>query len=110
MHPTLPVEPNRESHDSTHWYRWRGYAVRWLLFGGTTGLFHPIVDDLDHYWLQRLYQFLFGLLFGAMCAVVFTLAENSLNWPRVNWKSWANMVASWFAVKLVVVSAMGLVG
>jgi hypothetical protein len=110
MHPTLQAKPHWASHDSIHWYRWRGYTVRWVLFGCLTGLFQPIVDDLDHYWLQRLYQVLFGLIFGAICAVVFTLAENTLNTPRVNWKSWAIMIATWFSVKLILVSTMALTG
>ena len=73
-------------------------------------MFQPIVDDLDHYWLQKLYQALFGLLFGAVCGVVFTLAENTFNEPRVKWKSWSIVIATWLAVKLVFVSVMAAAG
>lgn len=106
MQPSMPVKAHWSSPDSSHWYRWRGYTVRWLLFGEIVQLFQPIVEDLDHYWQQKLYQALTGLLFGAVCAVVFTLAENTLNVPRVNWKSWLIVIGTWLAVKLAYVSAI----
>jgi len=84
--------------------------MRWLIFGGIVGMFQPIVDDIDHYWLQKLYQGLFGLLFGAVCAVVFTLAENTLNVLRVKWKSWLLVIGTWLAVKLVFVGIMTAAG
>lgn len=70
----------------------------------------PIVDDIDHYWFQKLCQGLFGILFGAVCAVVFTLAENKLNVLRVSWKSWLIVGATWLVVKLAFVSAMAAAG
>ncbi len=73
-------------------------------------MFQPIVDDLDHYWLQKLYQALFGLLFGAVCAVVFTLAENTFNVLRLKWKTWLIVIATWLAVKFAVVSVMAAAG
>lgn len=84
--------------------------VRWLLFGGIVGLFQPIENELDHFWLQKLYQGLFGLFFGAVCALVFTLAENTLNVLRVKWKSWFIVVATWLTVKLVFVSVIAAAG
>ena len=110
MQPSRPIKPHSALTDARYWYHWRGYTVRWLLFGGITGLFQPIVDDLDHYGLQGLYQFLFGLFFGAVCAAVFTLAENTLNAPRVDWKSWSILIATWLTVKLVFVSVMAVAG
>lgn len=110
MQPSIPTKAHWASSDASHWYRWRGYTVRWLLFGCITGMFQPIADDLDNYWIQKLYQALFGLFFGAVCAVVFTLAENTYNAPRVQWKSWVIVVATWLAVKLVFVTALGLAG
>lgn len=110
MQPSIPTKAHWASPDAGHWYRWRGYTVRWLIFGGVVGMFQRIVEDLDHYWLQKLYQGLFGLLFGAVCAVVFTLAENMLNGPRIKWKSWLLVIATWLTVKLVFVSAMAAAG
>ena len=110
MQPSIPTKAHWASPDASHWYRWRGYTVRWLIFGGTVGMFQPIVADLDHFWLQKLYQGLFGLLFGAVCAVVFTLAENTFNALRAKWKSWLLVIATWLLVKLVFVSAMAAAG
>jgi hypothetical protein len=90
------------------WYRWRGYTVRWLLFGLVVSLFQPIFDNLDHLWVQKLNQALGGLVFGAMCAVVFTLAENFFNVPRVKWKSWLFVFLTWLSVKVILVSSIAL--
>ena len=92
------------------WYRWRGYTVRWLLFGFVVSVFQPIVDNLDHLWQQKVNQALAGLLFGATCAVAFTLAENRFNTPRVQWKSWALVIATWLIVKVTFVSVMAQTG
>jgi hypothetical protein len=110
MQPSIPTKAHWASPGASHWYRWRGYTVRWLIFGGTVGMFQPIVADLEHFWLQKLYQGLFGLLFGAVCAVVFTLAENTFNALRAKWKSWLLVIATWLLVKLVFVSAMAAAG
>ena len=110
MQTSIPTKAHWASTDSNRWYRWRGYTVRWLIFGGIVGMFQPLVDDIDQYWVQKLHQALFGLFFGAICAVVFTLAENSLNVLRVNWKSWLIVVTTWLVVKLVFVSAMAAAG
>ena len=108
MQPPISPKAHWASPDASHWYRWRGYTVRWLIFGGITGMFQPIADGLDHYWLQKLYQALFGLFFGAVCALFFTLAENTLNALRTKWKSWSIVIATWLAVKIVVVSVMAV--
>lgn len=110
MQPSIPTKARWSSVDSRRWYRWRGYAVRWLIFGGIVGLFQPIANDLAPFWLQKLHQGLFGLLFGAVCALVFTLAENTLNTPRIKWKSWLIVMTTWLVVKLVFVSVMAAAG
>lgn len=109
MQPSLHTKAHWSKPDSGPWYRWRGYAVRWILFGVIVQMFQS-VDDGDHYWQQKLYQALSGLLFGAVCAVAFTLAENTLNGPRVKWKSWSIVVATWLIVKLAFVSVMAATG
>lgn len=86
------------------WYRWRGYTVRWLLFGEIVQLFQPVVDDPEHFWELKFYQALTGLLFGLICALVFTVAENTFNAVRIKWKSWLLVVATWALVKIVFVS------
>jgi RsiW-degrading membrane proteinase PrsW (M82 family) len=73
-------------------------------------VFQPIVDDLHHLWQQKVNQALAGLLFGAMCAVTFTLAENLFNATRVKWKSWALVIGTWLIVKVTFVSMMAQTG
>ena len=110
MQPSTTTKKNESSVGSGVWKRWRGYLARWLLFGGIVGMFQPIEDDLENFGLQKLYQALFGLFFGAVCAVVFTLAENTLNAQRAKWKSWLIVISTWLAVKLVFLGAMAAAG
>ncbi len=84
--------------------------VRWLIFGGIVGIFQPLENNVDQTWLPKLDQGLFGLFFGAVCAVVFTLTENTFNAPRIKWKSWLIVIATWLIVKLVFVSVMAMTG
>jgi hypothetical protein len=53
-------------------------------------------------------QALLGLLFGFVAAVVFTVAENTLNMPRVKWKTWLIVLATWGFVKTVFVTVAAL--
>lgn len=106
MQPSIPTKAHWSSPGASRWYRWRGYTVRWLIFGCITGIFQPIVDDIDHYWLQTLHQALFGIFFGVICAIMFTLLENTFNALRAKWKSWVIVVTTWLVVKLVFISVM----
>ena len=92
------------------WYRWRGYTVRWLLFGLIVSVFQPAIGDSNPVWLQKLDQVLMGLSFGAACAIVFTLVENQFNAGRVAWKTWLTVLGTWLAVKVVFVSVIALIG
>jgi hypothetical protein len=110
MQTSPPAKAHWATSDSRLWKQWRGYTVRWLLFCEIVQLFQPIVDDPDRYWQQKLGQALTGLIFGAACAVVFTLAENTLNHARTTWKSWLLVIATWLAVKVAFVSVMAAAG
>jgi hypothetical protein len=110
MAPAAPLPPHWSTEPRGPWYRWRGYMVRWLLFGLVVSAFQPIPEDVSPVWLHKVYQALVGLLFGAACAVVFTLAENRLNTPRVSWKSWLIVLSTWLLVKVVFVSAIAMMG
>ena len=73
-------------------------------------IFVPAGDGPEPWWQLKLMQAAVGLLFGLVCAVVFTLAENSWNKLRVQWKSWALVVGTWLLVKVVFVSVLAIVG
>lgn len=104
----MPKTANNSPSTQGLWYRWRGYTVRWLLFGLVVSLFQPVVDDLDLLWEQKLNQGLGGLVFGSVCAVLFTVTQNTLNRSRVNWKTWLFVVLTWLSVKVILVSTMTL--
>ena len=109
MSPSVPVKPHWSNDPPGRWYRWRGYTVRWLLFGLVVNVFQPVAKDVESVWLDKLYQAWIGLVFGTACAVVFTLAENRFNTPRVNWKSWLIVLATWLGVKVTFVSLIAVV-
>jgi len=90
------------------WTRWWGYLARWLVFGVVVSVFQPVANDLAPFWPQKAFQALFGLLFGFAGAVLFTLAENRINTPRVKWKTWVIVLATWVAVKTIFVTGMAL--
>jgi hypothetical protein len=77
-------------------------------FGGAC--FSTRIERPQYFWVEKLDQILIGLSFGLAGAVVFTLAENTLNMPRVNWKSWLIVLASWLVVKVAFVSVGAALG
>jgi len=111
MSPEAPSSPPLWSHEPPGpWYRWRGYTVRWLLFGLVVSVFQPVADNAESVWVDKAYQALTGLMFGAACAVVFTQAENRLNAPRLRWKTWTIVLCTWLVVKVVFVSMVSAMG
>ena len=105
-------------HDTPHWppvgtgrwTRWWGYLVRWLVFGLVVHLFQPVDGASNPFWAQKLDQAFMGMSFGLAGAVVFTLTENCFNTPRVRWKSWAIVLATWLLVKTLFVSVLATFG
>jgi hypothetical protein len=110
MHSTTPHDEQWPPVGSGRWTRWWGYLARWLIFGLAVSVFQPVADSADPWWQLKLTQAVVGLLFGLACAVVFTLAENTLNTPRVQWKSWGIVVSTWLLVKVVFVSTLAIIG
>jgi hypothetical protein len=90
------------------WTRWWGYLARWLLFGVVVSLFQPINDDAGSPWQHRLVQVGLGVLFGLAAALIFTIAENKFNTPRVAWKTWLLVLLTWAIVKAAFVTAIAL--
>lgn len=108
MNSTSPPDAHWPPVGSGLWTRWWGYLARWLVFGVVVCAFQPAGEGPGPYWQQKLYQVALGLLFGFACAVVFTVTENALNTPRIQWKSWAIALATWLVVKVVFVSIWAL--
>ena len=110
MHSTTPHDAHWPPVGTGRWTRWWGYLARWLLFGLAIGLFSPVVDGPEPWWQRKIYQVLVQLGFGLACALVFTLAENAFNTPRVQWKSWAIVLGTWLLVQVVYATGYSLLG
>lgn len=87
-------------------FRFITYMWRWLLFGAIGGLVTPVVGPSadgsmpDGYFGQvKMLQIGFGIFFGLICAIVFTLLQNTLNKSRKRGISWAILIFTWLAVK-----------
>ena len=92
------------------WTLWQTYLWRWLLFGLIAGGLQPVVDNLDSFWQQKVFQMLGGLPFGLACFAVFTPLQNWVNTPRIRWKSWLTVLGTWMGVKFVFVGLMIALG
>ena len=104
--PTPLVEPSRKN----LWALWQTYLWRWLVLGFVGAALQPVAENLDTFWLQKLYQALSGMPFGLVCFIVFTPVQNAVNTPRVRWKSWLTVIGTWTGVKFLVVGAMVVLG
>lgn len=82
-------------------YKFGTYLWRWCLFGFIGASLMPVYGDAarDAFWTAKLMQGLDGLLFGVVCAVVFTPIQNKTNPRRHRGMSWANIIGVWMAAK-----------
>lgn len=90
------------------WTRWWGYLVRWLVFGVVVSLFQPAGDSQGVLWQHLSVRLALGIAFGVVAATVFTLAENTLNPARTQWKTWLLVLLTWALVKALFVTAIAL--
>jgi len=99
MEPVTTSDISLTPADAGLWKLWRVYLTRWLAFAALAGFSQPVTNHMDQFWEQRGYQVLDALPFGLTCAVVFTLAQNTLNIQRTRWKSWLILLSTWMGVK-----------
>jgi len=92
----------------TLFFRFGTYLWRWLLFGALGGLVTPVVNPLasgampEGYFAHvKLLQLGLGLLFGLVCAFVFTPLQNTMNKDRKRGATWAIIIFTWLAMKAV---------
>lgn len=88
------------------WTNWWRYCVRWLVFAVVVQVFQPVEKTSNGLLVAKLAQLGTGLLFGLLCAAVFTVAENKLNATRVRWRSWLLVLLTWGLVKACFVTAL----
>lgn len=85
------------------------YMAMWLAFGFVAGaisqpVLSPNADGTmseGYYWVTVLGKAEWGLLFGAICGVLFTIYQNIWNKDRVRNKAWAGGIAIWMGVKFL---------
>lgn len=53
------------------------------------------------FWDVKIQQVGFGLFFGFVCAVVFTLLQNTLNKNRNRGVSWTILIFTWLGIKFL---------
>ena len=93
------------------------YMLRWLIFGAIAGLVTPVISPNasgampeSYFWSVKLQQLLWGLPFGAICGLVFTLAQNLFNKTRSKGTTWGLIIGVWLLVKFAYVGVGLLVG
>lgn len=102
--------PVVEATNKSLWTLWKTYLWRWLLFGFIAAGLQPVTQNLETFWLQKLYQALSGLPLGLVCFVVFTPLQNAVNTPRVRWKSWLTVIGTWMGVNFFLLAVMISIG
>lgn len=82
------------------WKDFTYYLIRWCFWYGLGGVLIPTTGDG-----QLLPNVIFGIAFGAVLAVVFTVMQNTVNASRKRWVSWAGVIAILVITKIIVVMA-----
>jgi hypothetical protein len=85
------------------------YMLYWLAFGAVGGLLTPVVYGADeHFWPIKAQQVAWGLLFGAICGMLFTILQNTWNKGRSKMKSRVGAVGIWMGAKFAWAGAAAL--
>lgn len=92
------------------WKDFNYYLVRWLCFGAVGGLVTPVLTHAGSFWAAKGQQVLWGLLFGTVCCVAFTLGQNYYNPSRRRGLTWAIGIAVWMGVKFAFYGAIDSLG
>ena len=76
------------------------YLVAWLIFGALAAvLTTPVITSTPPYWTVKGLQALGGI-FGIVCALVFTVAQNRLNPDRKRGRTWEIVLVVWIALRV----------
>ena len=86
--------------EQTHtlWKDMGHYMMWWICLFGLAGLLTPVTSAVPH---QRLMQAGWGMFFGGVCGLVFTLSQNTFNKSRNKPASWGIAIAIWMGMKFV---------
>ena len=89
-------------------YRLGPYTWQWLIGVAVLGALQPVIQpvgssDADWFWHEMLRVLVYSSVPVALvCALIFTLFQNTLNKRRSKGRSWGIVLASWVLSRLLV--------
>jgi len=89
------------------------YAIWFVLWGALFSFLQPVGSEQmvgTTFWAVKVQQALLGAGFGVICAIAFTLLQNSINQARKKWLSWGLAISTWITINLALAFAMGRFG
>lgn len=75
------------------------YLAWWCLFGVIGSALMPVATQDGDFWAVKAQQAWSGAIFGLLCAIVFTLAQNLSNQARKRWLSRLLVFTVWMGMK-----------
>lgn len=95
----------------TQWFKSFGYYAIWFTVWSTLFSFlQPVTSEQmagTTFWAIKIQQAVLGAGFGVICAVVFTILQNSINSQRRKWVSWSLAITTWLSIKFLLALGMG---
>lgn len=80
------------------------YAMWFIFWGAILSFLHvtsPEQRAVASFNQIKIWQALSGALWGLICAIFFTFAQNSLNKSRKRWLSWILVITTIFSVNVL---------
>jgi hypothetical protein len=93
------------------WLRNFGYYTTWfVVWGALFSFLQPVTPEQmagTTFWAVKIQQAVLGAGFGVICAIVFSILQNSINGQRRKWLSWVLAIGTWISINLLLAVAMG---
>ena len=86
---------------------WKHYMFWWCIWMGLGGMTQPVATEDGTFWMVKAIQLAWGVAFGMVCAIIFTIGQNTLNVARKKWLSWVIALVVWMGMKFAVAGATG---
>jgi len=88
---------------------WGYYSLWWTVVFAIVAIANGLqpLNALEYFWTAKLEQLVWGVSFGLVCALLFTIVQNGLNQIRSKVKSWIFALVIWVIMKIGVTFALG---
>lgn len=106
---------------ATTWKLWRVYTIRLVIFTVVASFLQRLGELGYALWTQKFHLTLnlmvgltlLGLVlvditFGLLWSLMFTPMQNTFNTPRVRWKSWMFLIATFLVTKFFLLGAFSV--